>query len=311
MNLSRPRAPLFAPPFLKKGARIRLVAPSGAFQKEHFEAGCEIVRAAGFEPVFSNAIFGQQRYLAGPDGKRLADFADALADPNVEALWNIRGGYGATRIAADIADLLAMSQHRWWIGFSDATALHAVWALAGRASLHGANITTLPTWSSSARDGLFALLEGSRTPSWPATVLQGSGAASGPLLGGNLTVLGALVGTGLLPDFSGSIVLLEDVGERPYRLDRTMTQLLQAGVFRGVSAFILGQFVGCEDDGASYTAEDVVAECLGELGKMVVRGLPVGHDSTSESVMMGVSTIVDGFHGRVTQAIRNPGAYSV
>ncbi|MBI5508129.1 MAG: LD-carboxypeptidase [Deltaproteobacteria bacterium] len=279
------------PPPLRAGAAIRIVAPSGAFDRTVFDAGVRLIEAAGFKPVFDDGLFARQRYLAGSDARRRRELVAALEDPGAEAIWTARGGYGATRLLPALGLDWIRRRPKWLIGFSDATALHAVWARAGLASVHGANVTTLAQWTAAAQAELVALLCGGAVPALTGTTVHDGPTVRGPLLGGNLTVLAAMAGTDALPSFAGSVVLLEDIGERPYRLDRSLTQLVQAGAFAGVKGFAVGQLTDCvEPAGApdvGCSALEVVVEVLAPLGVPIVAELPVGHESSARPVVLG------------------------
>ena len=282
------------PDSLKAGSRVRIVAPCGAFSKERFQQGVELLEKAGFIAVFDEAIHAGHRYLAGTDERRLAELVGALNDPDADAIWVARGGYGATRLVDQPDSEAVATANKWLIGFSDVTALHALWARAGVQSIHGANVTTLGDWGSDARAELYGMLRGEAEQVFDGELLSGEGNASGRVLGGNLAVLTALVGTGQLPDFQGSIVLLEDIGERPYKLDRMLTQHRQANTFKGAHAIVLGQFTGCDPrPEADFQTPDILRENLDYLGVPVLAGVALGHDGNSRAVGLGAMGKVD------------------
>jgi muramoyltetrapeptide carboxypeptidase len=257
-------------------------------------------------------MFARHRYLAGEDPRRLAELQTALDDPTAGALWVARGGYGAARLLPHLDRRAVHRAGKWLVGFSDVTALHAAWSTAGVASLHGANITTLDSWSQPARDELLQTLmqgpgddaEQSPTRRFAGVGLHGHTVATGPLLGGNLTVLASLAGTGALPPMGGCVVLLEDVGERPYRLDRSLTQLVQAGTFDGVAAFAVGQLSRCWSAGGEDDEEalEVVLSVLAPLAVPVVGRLPIGHEPSSRAAALGSRATVDPTAGTLTLA---------
>src|SRR5262249_42047844 len=155
-------------------------------------------------------------------------FRDALLS-EAPVIWAARGGYGASRTLFGMSDVPLRARPKWIVGFSDATVLMTLCARAGIVAVHGANVTTLPAWDPPARDELFAWLCGRQTT---PVVLRGSQShpqarAEGWLFAGNLTVLASLAGTGQLPDLRGAVLALEDIGEKPYRLDRCFNQLQQ------------------------------------------------------------------------------------
>ena len=180
------------------------------------------------------------------------------------------------------------------IGFSDITALHQWRQTQGFVSIHGPVLTQLGRLGRSTSERLFSLLESDA----PAKPLQGTGAfvegiAEGPLLGGNLSVFTRLVGTPFMPPLEGAVLLLEDVGERPYRLDRMWTHLELAGVFHKVSGIALGSFTHCEERDATYSSQDVLRELAVATGLPCATGFPIGHGDINEPVPLGVRVRLD------------------
>jgi muramoyltetrapeptide carboxypeptidase len=187
------------------------------------------------------------------------------------------------------------------IGFSDITALHQWRQRHGFVSIHGPVLTQLGRLGPATSERLFALLESTS----PAAPLQGTttfveGSAEGPLLGGNLSVFTRLIGTPYMPDLDGAILLLEDVGERPYRLDRMWTHLQLAGVFRKVAGIVLGSFTSCEERDASYSGQEVLRELAVATGLPCAAGFPIGHGDVNEPVPLGVRVRLDATGTRLT-----------
>lgn len=278
-------------PPLRPGDRVAAVAPAGPFDQSALEAGLAVLGeryAVHYEP----GIFARHRYLAGSDARRLAELTAALADPQVKAVFCARGGYGALRLLEGLEG--ARPGRKPLIGFSDITALHAWLQRDGMISIHGPVLTQLGKLDARTHERLFALLESDV----PAAPLQGSqtyvpGVAQGPLLGGTLAVLSRLLGTPFLPRLEGAILLLEDVGERPYRLDRMWTHLSLAGVFRQVRGIALGSFTGCEEREAAYSSGDVLRELARATGLPCAAGFPLGHGERNEPVPLGVTVRLD------------------
>ena len=282
------------PAYWKPDGKAHVVAPSGTFSEERLDTGLVLLRDAGFEPVIAAGVFDKARYLAGPDEARVAGVRWALGQPGLEVVWAARGGYGGARLLPDLAPEAIAAVSPWLVGFSDVTALHGLWARAGFCSIHGANITTLDMWTSEARDELFGLLTGEIREQHFEGESVAAGQAEGTLLGGNLTVLGSLAGTGYLPSFDGAILLIEDIGERPYRLDRTLTQLLQSGALQGLRGVVIGQLTRCDAPGeAAYGPVDVIADILGPLGIPVASGFPFGHEEGARAVVLGATAQLD------------------
>src|SRR5262249_5262017 len=174
------------------------------------------------------------------------------------------------------------------VGFSDVTALHLAMQSAGRVTIHGPVVTQLARQSRAALDRLFALLESADpAPSFSGATPLVPGVAEGPLIGGNLSVLSRLLGTSFMPSLRGAVLLLEDVGERPYRLDRMWTHLALAGVFEQVAGMALGDFSLCEEQGADYDSSAVLRSLAEETGLPCAMGFPVGHCDNNFAVPLG------------------------
>jgi muramoyltetrapeptide carboxypeptidase len=276
---------------LHRGARVAVVAPAGPFERAALEAGLAVLERR-YSLRLAPELFARQRYLAGTDAQRLAQLTAALADPDIEAVFCARGGYGAMRLLPALQGL--PSTPKPLVGFSDITALHAWLQRNGRISVHGPVLTQLGTLDPRTHERLFALLE-EDAPAAPllATDTYVPGAAEGPLLGGTLAVLSRLLGTPYLPSLEGAVLLLEDVGEQPYRLDRMWTHLALAGVFRQVRGIALGAFTGCEPRDADYTSAQVLSDLAAETGLPCAAGFPIGHGERNEPVPLGVRVRLD------------------
>jgi muramoyltetrapeptide carboxypeptidase len=285
------------PPPLRRGDAVRVVAPSSPFDPAALEKGVEVLSGRlGLRPRMRSDLVSRRAYLAGEDSRRAEEWREAVADPEARAIFCARGGYGAMRIlpAVDPAPLLA--RPKALVGFSDITALHAVLNRAGVATVHGPVVTQLGRAPEDAVRHLEALLFGGvpRAGAWEvpapgAGVVAARtirpGRASGPLLGGTLSILAHLAGTPFLPPLDGAILLLEDVGEKPYRVDRCLTQLRLAGALDGVAAVAVGQLIDCDDGGV--LAADVVREAVLALGIPAVEGVPAGHDDANFALPLG------------------------
>ena len=287
------------PPALRPGDRVAVIAPASGFEREAFDSGLALIRSR-YRAEHESAVFERRRYLAGTDARRLAELTAALADPGIRAVFCARGGYGATRLLSKLG-AAAPGEPKLLIGFSDITALHSWLQCQGRASIHGPVLTQLGRLPPQSPERLFALLESAA----PAPPLEGtdtyvSGTAEGPLLGGNLSVLTRLLGTPFLPQLDGAILLLEDQGERPYRLDRMWTHLHQAGVFARVRGIVLGTFTSCEEPNPAYTSADVLRELAAESGVPCAAGFPIGHGDVNEPVPLGVRVRLDASQARLS-----------
>jgi muramoyltetrapeptide carboxypeptidase len=302
------RAPAALPmPVLTPGARIYAVAPSSPFPRDEFERGVQRLQQR-YQVRFDPAIFTRSGYLAGDDARRLGELHAALHDDSVDAIVAARGGYGAARLL-DRVDVASIARKpKLLVGFSDVTALHALWARAGVGSLHGMMLAALGRAGDARVQQWIAAVEGALPA--PLTGLRSIGAlrarASGILVGGNLAVLTALIGTPYLPPLDGCVLFLEDVGERPYRVDRMLTTWQLAGLLHTPAAIVLGGFHDCAPNADGVTIDDVLHERLGALDVPVLAGVPVGHGDDSRELPLGARVHVDAARGSLTFEARDP-----
>ena len=277
-----------------------MIAPASGFEREAFEAGLALIRRR-YRAEHDPGLFERQRYLAGSDARRRAELQAALADPGIRAVFCVRGGYGATRLLGQLAAGALGGPPKLLVGFSDITALHLWLQAHGRISIHGPVLTQLPRLGPAACARLFELLESPH----PAAPLRGDatyvgGTAEGPLLGGNLSVVTRLLGTPFMPALDGAVLLLEDQGERPYRLDRMWTHLRLAGVFERVRGIALGSFTHCEEPEASYSSAEVLRELAQSVGLPCAAGFPVGHGEANEPVPLGARVRLEADSARLS-----------
>ncbi len=279
------------PPPLRPGDPVSVIAPGGAFDRASFDAGLEVL-SRRYSPQWNNGIFASQRYLAGDDARRLGELTGAFADPQTKAVFCARGGYGSIRLLDSLSfrDLPLKPL----VGFSDITALHASFQSAGRISIHGPVVTRLGRSPRAVVERLYSVLESAHPPDpLSATDCLVPGIVEGPLIGGNLSVLTRLLGTPYFPEASGAILLLEDVGERPYRLDRMWTHLRLAGIFKKVRGIALGELTGCEENSADYSSLDVLRELASETRLPCAAGFPIGHGEANWAVPLGCRARLD------------------
>jgi muramoyltetrapeptide carboxypeptidase len=287
--------PFVAPPALRPGDPVAIVAPSGPFDRENFEAGLALVKGR-YTARYTEGLFARDRYLAGDDARRAAELALAFSDPDIKAVFTARGGYGSMRLLRG----LSLPSPRIFIGFSDVTAIHGALQAKGIRSLHGPVVTQLGKQPPGAVERLFGLLE-SATP--PPALQNGRtvvpGIAEGPLVGGNLSVLTRLLGTPFMPPTRGAVLLLEDVGERPYRLDRMWTHLSLAGILDGLAGIVLGDFTGCDERDADYGSADVLVSLAQQTGLPCAAGFAIGHGELNLPVPLGARVRLDATSGRL------------
>ena len=282
---------------MSEGARIALVAPAGPLRGDaDLLRAIDNVRSFGWEPVVGDHALARDGYFAGADADRAADLNHALNDDSVDAVWCLRGGYGTMRIL-DAIDYDAMARRpKPIIGYSDITALHA--ALARRSDVvtyHGP--TARAALSAFTRDSLAcALVHGGDScgTAIDARVLRG-GTAHGVLAGGNLALLSALAGTTFAPRLDDTILVLEDIDEAVYRVDRMLRQLLLAGLLDGVRGIVFGACTNCpegSDDGARRL-DDVIVEVADLLAVPAISGVPVGHIDDQWTLPFGAPAALD------------------
>jgi len=287
---------MIRPPRLAPGDRVALVAPAGLVPRDELEAGKQIL-GARYDVVHEERLFARTGFLAGSDEERLAELAGALADPSVRAIFCARGGYGIMRILPRLDPIALRHAPKLIVGFSDVTALHGFAARADVASVHGPVVTQLGKLPVEDRDALFALLESPEPPpSLSGLRALAPGRAEGRLCGGTLELLSRLVGTNFLPPLDGGVLLLEEIGERPYRVDRALTQLLLSGALHRLRAVVVGDFVQCEQ-AEMPPPEAVVAERLGALGVPIVAGAPIGHGERNRAIPHGTRARLDAAAG--------------
>jgi muramoyltetrapeptide carboxypeptidase len=280
---------------MRAGARVALVAPAGALRgEEELAQSVANTRSFGWEPVPGDHVLSRSGYLAGADAERIVDLNRALADPTIDAIWCVRGGYGAMRILQHI-DYDALSRRpRPLIGFSDVTALHAaVGRICHVQSFHGP--TARGTLSDFSRRSMDLATANGADPCGVAngaTTLRG-GRAAGRLAGGNLALLAALCGTPFAPDLEDAILVLEDIGEAVYRVDRMLYQLYLAGAFAGCRGIVFGYCTNCPDDSTGRTVNDVLLELSSALRIPCFSGAPIGHIADQWTIPLGALAELD------------------
>jgi muramoyltetrapeptide carboxypeptidase len=298
---------------LRQGDAVALVSPCGpVLDHTLLDAGAVLLKSWGLEVVEGSHARAETGHLAGSDDERAVDLNAAIADPGIRAAWVTRGGYGLTRILDRIDWQSLAADPKIIVGFSDVSALLlAAWRRLGLVSVHGPFVGTLAVAPRSVRAQVRAMLFGSGSGDPLAGVpLTGAsrGAVRAPLIGGNLTVLAALAGTADQVDAGGCVLLLEEVGEAPYRIDRLLTQLRRSGTLDGVAGVVVGAPVRCDPPPMrpSGTFADVVADRLGDLGVPVATELPIGHMANQRAVLHGGQVTLDGAAGTLVSHVRLP-----
>ena len=282
---------------LEPGAHVALIAPAGPLQKpEDLPRAQENTRLLGWEPIVGSHATDRHGYLAGTDRDRLNDINRALRDPKIDAIWCLRGGYGMMRILPGI-DYDALSRTpKAIIGYSDVTALHAAVQRKCRLVTYHAP-TAREAMTELSRDSLRrAVVEQTDSCGVAPNAREiNAGVAEGRLVGGNLAVLTSLCGTPFAPDLSDGILVLEDINEPVYRIDRMLQQLILAGAFNGCRAIVFGECVKCPDDagGGGRPFDEVLGEIAHSLGVPCLAGIPVGHIAEQWTIPLGATATID------------------
>jgi muramoyltetrapeptide carboxypeptidase len=291
---------LLKPRALRPGATLGIAAPAGPVDPDRLEAGCALWRDAGFEVIHRDDVVSRDGYLAGNDDRRSAELAWLVEDPRIDAIVCARGGYGSPRILDRLDATAFRSARKPLVGYSDITAL-LLWQrrCAGLVGFHG---PMLERGAHADRDAFAALVEllCGATPAPLRGRARGGGRAEGRLVGGNLVLVAASLGTPWEIDTRGAILLFEEVQERPYRIDRLLHQLASAGKLAALRGIGVGDVSTCRDERAPEPRVlDVILEIAAPLGVPVVSELPFGHVAQNRPWPLGARATIDGDAGEV------------
>lgn len=296
---------IIKPKRLKIGARVGLIAPSGPVAQNRWQQTIRNMEGMGFELVYDEkAVLAQYGYLAGKDKARAREVNRMFADKSVDAIWCVRGGYGSARILPMLDYNLIKENPKVIIGYSDVTALlHGIFLETGLVGFHGpvgaSSFTKYTT--KHVTSVLMTPQERYKIPfpeenlneediSYQPFVIN-AGTATGQLVGGNLTLVTSLIGTPYELDTKDKLVFLEDIGEKPYRIDRMLTQLLLAGKLQDAAGIVLGVFSDCQADtnDTSLSLRETMEDRLTDLGIPVMYGMSFGHIGNNFTLPMGIN----------------------
>jgi muramoyltetrapeptide carboxypeptidase len=287
--LRKPRA-------LAPGARVAVVAPASPFERDEFEAGIAELRTLGFDPVWDDRVFARRGFVSGDAALRAGSFDEAWRRPDIDALIGARGGYGSVQLLPYLDPIQLAAQPRAFIGYSDLTSILTFLVChCGIVGFHGPSVAGRLGRGAEGydRESFLATLmkvepPGELRPDGVESVRPGD--VRGRLLGGTLTQLAAVAGTPYaLTPWDDTILLLEDVAERPYRLDRMLVQLRLSGALNHVRGIVLGTFPRCDEPGGSPTARGALADALADFPGPIVFGFPTGHvDGPAMTMPLGV-----------------------
>jgi len=305
------------PPRLRRGDTVGLIAP-GMFSDDQtaVDQVKATIAAMGLVPKAAPHVMARYGYLAGTDRERADDINAMYADPSVRALFAVQGGWGSARLLPFLDWKMIRDNPKLLIGSSDVTALHLAFAArAGFPTIHGPN--SAYSWQDISWGSFWTLAFEAGTPTfqnpaasaadpaaqerWRTTTIR-PGKATGRLIGGNLSVLAALVGTPWLPDFEGAILFLEDTGEAEYRIDRMMTQLDLAGILGKAAGIVFGQCTRCTGGIPGYTGftvAQILQQHLAPLGIPAFQGANIGHVGNQLCVPVGARAEIDAGEGTI------------
>jgi muramoyltetrapeptide carboxypeptidase len=290
------------PAALVSGDRVGIVAPASSFKRERFDAGCEALRRLGYEPVFKDSIFERDLYFAGSAERRARELEEMFCRDDVKAIICVRGGYGANYLLPMLDIKKIVAHPKIFVGYSDITSLITWFGdAAGLVTFHGPMLAAdfnrpdgvhLDSWRAAVEsqgDWRVEFAAGSQVKALSA------GTAQGELYGGCLSILVASLGTAWEIETNGTILFIEDVGAKPYQIDRMLMHLKLAGKFAGVRGIVFGEMLDCAPPpGQDYTLEEVAMRVVGDLNVPVAYGLPSGHVAGANVTLpMGVNVCLE------------------
>jgi muramoyltetrapeptide carboxypeptidase len=296
------------PRALRPGDRVAVVAPASPFKRDEFDAGLAEIRSLGFEPVYEESVFARQGYVAGPAAVRAAAFSRAWADPDIAALVAARGGYGSVQLLPLLDRDVIGRRVKAFIGYSDNTSILSWLTLqCGMVSFHGPMIEGRFAKGDRGydRDTFARCLcraEAAGEIAHPNVRVIAPGEAGGMLLGGTLTQLVASLGTPYAFDPpQGFVLFVDEVGERPFRIDRMLTQLRLSGILARASAVVFGEMPRCDEPETDLTVLSMISSVMDGFGGPVLFGLPSGHTSGATLTLpLGVrATVIAGPDARL------------
>ena len=286
---------MIQPPFLQPGDTIYITAPAKAIEESVVLEAKKTLETWGLIVRVAPHCLGRSAYFSGTDAERLADFQHGLDDPSIKAILCARGGYGCVRIVEELNWTSFQQNPKWIIGFSDVTVFHQKINQLGVESIHGIMPLGFIEGSEAAKETLKDSLFG--TPYMleaPYVSENITGEARGELVGGNMAIVTSLLGTPLSYSFKNNILVLEDIGEHVYKIDRMLYSLRLAGAFNQIKGLILGGFTDMEDTDVPFgkTIKGLVLEQVRDLGIPVAFDLPIGHISDNQALVFGRTAVL-------------------
>jgi muramoyltetrapeptide carboxypeptidase len=303
---------ILKPPALKKGDVIGIVSPASSPDDfTRIEQGVKYLESLGYRVKLGKHIFKRYGYLSSTDDERADDLNEMFADEKVKAIICVRGGYGTPRLLDKVDYNLIKKKPKIFVGYSDITALQlAIFKKTGLVTFSGPMLAVdiYSNFDSFAEDFFWRILTSRerkleiKNPNGVELNTLKSGKATGTLLGGNLSLIASIMGTKYQPSFNGSVLVIEDIGEEPYRIDRYLSQLKNSGVLYKINACILGQFTDCapKEPEKSLTLEQIFNDYLGNLRIPVISNLSYGHIPQKLTLPLGARVRVDAKRQKIT-----------
>lgn len=284
--------PAVIPPYLREGDRIEIITPASHIDEGAVHSAVKMLQESGFRVTLSDHVFTRCGPFAGTDNERLGDIQRATDDQDVKAVLCSRGGYGMSRIV-DRIDFSALKKHpKWYVGYSDITSLH-MWlnSVCGMASLHAEmplNYTN-PEYLPVCYETMVRALRGEAEPVRWSPSGEASLEVTGPVVGGNISLIYSLHGTPAQPDTDGAILFLEEIGEHFYHLDRMLVSMRMAGLLKNLSALVVGGMEKITEGEHVFnqSVEEVVMDVVGGYGYPVLFNFPAGHIPDNRAIYLG------------------------
>lgn len=287
---SQSQTPMITPPVLQKGDTIAIVATARKNIEDNLQPAIDLVNSWGLEVVIGNTIGLDNNQLAGTDEERAADFQKQLDNPNIKAIWCVKGGYGTVRML-DLLDFTKFKQHpKWIVGFSDITVLHNHLNTMGYKSIHGVMPITVPRATPEAIESLRMSLFGEKLNySIVSDSMNRSGNASGELVGGNLSILYSLLGSESAIDCKDKILFIEDLDEYLYHIDRMMMNLKRNGCLESIKGIIVGSMTKMKDNDIPWgkNAVQIVEDVTKKYTIPIIYNFPAGHIRDNRALVLG------------------------
>lgn len=287
---SQAQQQMITPAALQKGDTVAIVATARKYMDNHLQPAIDLLHSWGLEVVIGNSIGLDNNQLAGTDEQRTADFQAQLDNPNIKAIWCVKGGYGTVRII-DALDFTKFRQHpKWIVGFSDITVLHNHLNTLGYKTIHGIMPVTAPRATAEAKETLKkALFNEALSYEIPSDPMNRIGSAKGELVGGNLSILYSLFGSPSAIDCDDKILFIEDLDEYLYHIDRMMMNLKRNGCLESIKGIVVGSMTKMKDNDIPWgkNAVQIIEDVTKKYNIPIIYNFPAGHIQDNRALVLG------------------------